>query len=55
MLVFFFFLILVISRNRAKGLLLERLVERKVFMEDNVACRNQFLQLQIVEAVLLGP
>jgi len=44
----------IISRSRAKDLLLERFVERRVFMEDNVACRNQFLQLRIVEAVLLG-
>jgi len=44
----------IISRSRAKDLLLERFVERRVFMEDNVACRNQFLQLRIVEALLLG-
>ena len=43
----------IISRSRAKDLLLEGFVERRVFMEDNVACHNHFLQLRIVEAVLL--
>jgi len=42
-----------ISQNRAKDLLLERLVVRRVCMEDKVTCRNQFLQIRIVEAVLL--
>jgi len=44
----------IISRNRAKDLLLKRFVEWRVFEEANVACCNQFLQLRIVEVLVFG-